>query len=253
MDDFNMLYKDNDFGIFKFKQLDAFRSYEVNNILLNPSKRSLYLDGFLSDIIFKSNRPKKQVSKGYDVKVWLNDFEPLTWRDLIIPDNITFMELDDIMKTLWGFHGFHLSCFLIEEYGITIADNDWIEESDVDCDFEVNETIISDIFDEYDKVTYWYDFGDNWRFDIEINKKIDYTKDYVTIKGFEGKYNPIEDCKGVYGLSYALYYAKNPDKIDSDYLSDLVESLEEFDMDLTQLVLENKVYTKSNWHRDACF
>ena len=39
--------------------------------------------------------------KGYDVKVRLDDFKPLTWRDLIIPAGINFKELDTILKILW--------------------------------------------------------------------------------------------------------------------------------------------------------
>lgn len=121
------------------------------------------------------------------------------------------------------------------------------------CDYEANTTIISEVFDRYDKITYWYDFGDDWRFDIEIKKKIDYDKDYVTIKRFKGKYDPIEDCKGVYGLSEVVYYAENPDEADDSYFCELVEYLHEFRMEFTQLAFENKAYTKSNGHRDVYF
>ena len=43
--------------------------------------------------------------KGYDVKIRLDDFRPLTWRDLIIPEKITFKDLDNIIKILYGFYG----------------------------------------------------------------------------------------------------------------------------------------------------
>lgn len=253
MDDFNVRFKDNDYEIFEFKQLNDFRSREVDSIMLSSGGRVLYLNKFLSDIVFNVDRPKKPTTKGYDVKVRMNDFRPLTWRDLIIPDNITFTELDDIMKTLWGFNGHHLSCFLIEKDNMIVTDEDLAKETMMGCDYEANTTIISEVFDRYDKVTYWYDFGDDWRFDIEIKKKIDYDKDYVTIKRFKGKYNPIEDCKGVYGLSEVVYYAENPDDADSSYFCELVEYLYEFDMDFSQLALESKAYTRSNWHRDVYF
>ena len=88
---------------------------------------------------------------------------------------------------------------------------------------------------------------------VEIKKKIDYDKDYVTIKRFKGKYDPIEDCNGVYGLSEIVDCAENPDEADFSDFSDYVEYLEEFDMEFTQLVLERKVYVKSHWHRDVYF
>ncbi len=253
MDDFKVLFEDNEPEIFEFKQLNDFRNGEVDSIMLNPGGRTLFLNKFLSDIVFNQNRSKKPTSKGYDVKVRLNDFRPLTWRDLIIPDNITFTELDDIMKTLWGFNGYHLSCFLIRKDKLMVTDEDLARETMMGCDYEANTTLISEVFDKYDKITYWYDFGDDWQFDIEIKKKIDYDKDYVTIKRFKGKYNPIEDCKGVYGLSEVVYYAENPDEADSSYFCELVEYLEEFDMDFSQLALESKAYTRSNWHRDVYF
>lgn len=40
---------------------------------------------------------------------------------------------------------------------------------------------------------------------------------------------------------------KNPDERDSSYFCELVEYLEEFDMNYTQLILELKGYTKSMW------
>ena len=246
-------FKDASAEIFKFNQLEDFMKREVMGIYLNPFKPGLKLGKLLCKLVFNKNRSKTPTTKGYDVKVRLNDFRPLTWRDLIIPDNITFTELDDILKTLWGFNGHHLSCFLIRKDNLIITDEDLAEETMMGCDFEANTTLVSEVFDKYDKVTYWYDFGDDWQFDIEIKKKIDYTKDYVTIKRFKGKYDPIEDCKGIYGLSEIVYYAENPDEADSSYFCELVEYLEEFDMEYAQYLLENKAYVQSMGHRSVYF
>ena len=224
-----------------------FITADMDGIFINPYGDSFIADKYVCNLIFNKNKPKRPVSNGYDVKVRLNDFRPLTWRDLIIPDNITFMELDDVLKTLWGFDGDHLSCFFAPKDDLTIIDKNLSRESMMECDYDVDTTIISEVFDKYNKITYWYDWGDNWRFDIEIKKKVDYTKDYVTIKRFKGKYNPVEDCGGVYGLSEIVYYAENPDERDSSYLCELVEYLEEFDMEAAQFKLEYKGYVKSLW------
>ena len=66
----------------------------------------------------------------------------------------------------------------------------------MDVDYDSRTTLINDFFDGYDKITYWYDFGDDWWFDIEIKKKVGYDKNYVTIKRYKGKYILIEECKG---------------------------------------------------------
>ena len=253
LDDFKKAFKDESHEIFKFKQLEDFITHDVSGFIINPGGRTFILNKYLAGLAFNRNREKDTVSGGYDVKVRLNDFRPLTWRDLIIPDNITFMELDDILKTLWGFNGLHLSCFLLRKTNETIIDDDLSKETMMTMDYNANTTLVSEIFDYHDKVTYWYDFGDDWQFDIEIKKKIAYDKDYVTIKRFKGKYNPIEDCHGVYGLSEIVYCAENPDEADYSDFSDYVEYLEEFDMEFTQFILERKVYVKSHWHRDVFF
>lgn len=248
MDDFKKAFNDESPEIFKFSQLKEFKTREHNGIFLNPGNREFILNNRLCNLIFNKNRKRKPVSEGYDVKVRLNDFRPLTWRDLILPDNMTFMELDDALKTLWGFDGSHLSCFLIKTGNLTIMDKKLSNDTMMDCDFDASTTTLSEIFDKYDKVTYWYDFGDDWRFDIEVKKKVDYDKDYVTIKRYKGKYNPIEDCSSVYGLSEIVYYAEHPEEADESYYCELVEYLEEFDMELSQLMLENKNYIKSLWY-----
>lgn len=253
IDDFNQTFEGESCERLSFNDLEEFMAREVDGIIINPGGRGFILNRYRCQMVFNTNRPKKKVSKGYDVKVRLNDFRPLTWRDLIIPDSISFMELDDILKTLWGFYGHHLSCFLVPKDNLIITDEDLARETMMGCDYEANSTSVSEVFDRYDKITYWYDFGDDWKFDIEIKKKIDYDRDYVTIKRFKGKYNPVEDCKGVYGLSEIVYYAENPDEADGSYFCDLVEYLEEFDMEYVQLELESKAYVRSNWHRDVYF
>ena len=146
--------------------------------------------------------------KGYDVKVRLDDFRPLTWRDLIIPENITFHQLHLIMQELWDFKDYHLYEFSTNDYlrRFLYFDNesfgdDYIHDT---RDFDSEKNPIKVLFDSNKKVKYCYDFGDSWSFTIEIKKKIDYEENYPYLKRFKGKYNPIEDCGGTWGLSVIL-------------------------------------------------
>ena len=249
IEDFKRIFKDTKYDLFEFKDLYEFIDDEVDGIIINPGSFGFIVNLAFLDLISRKieDNQRAPVKKGYDVKVRLNNFRPLTWRDLIIPENITFDELDDILKTLWGFNGYHLSSFFIKAYNLDIMDKKISQDSMIDADYDTNTTLINDFFDNYNKITYWYDFGDNWQFDIEIKKKIDYDKNYVTIKRYKGKYNPIEDCKGPYGLSEIVYYAENPDEKDDSYFCELVEYLEEFDMEETQSLLKNKLYVTSMW------
>lgn len=253
LDDFEKAFTEESPEIFRFTQLEDFLTPAISGFMINPGGRNFSLNKFLAQMAFNKNRPRAQVTGGYDVKVRLNDFRPLTWGDMIIPDNITFTELDDILKTLWDFNGHHLSCFLLRKSDEIIIDDDLAEETMMGMDYNANATTVGEIFDNHDKITYWYDFGDDWRFDIEIKKKIDYDKDYATIKRYKGKYNPIEDCNGVYGLSEIVYCAENPDEEEYSDFSEFVEYLEEFDMEFAQFALERKAYVRSHWHRDVFF
>lgn len=247
--DFNRIFKDLNPKTLEFKELSNYLNYNVDGVIVNPGSFGFVVNYSICQMVFEriNDNNKAPVTSGYDVKVRLNDFRPLTWRDLIIPENITFMELDDILKTLWGFNGDHLSCFLIRKDNQIIIDKDLSHETMMGCDYDASTTLIDEIFDKYNKITYWYDFGDDWQFDIEIKGKIDYDKKYTTIKRFKGKYDPIEDCKGVYGLSEIIYLSENPQEIDSSPFGDYVDYLEEFDMEYTQRLLKHKSYVKSMW------
>ena len=248
MEDFRHIFKDETPKAVEFKDFSKILKWNHDGIMLNPGSFGFILNRRQCARVFHmiEDEFKAPREKGYDVKVRLNDFRPLTWRDLIIPENITFDELDDILKTLWGFYGHHLSAFIIPKDNQMVINREIAQESMMRCDFDSSTTLIDDIFAKYKKITYWYDFGDDWKFDIEIKKKIDYDKPYVTIKRFKGKYNPIEDCGGPWDLSDIIDLAENPDDADS-FLADRVDELEEFDMEYTQNLLKMKSYVLSSW------
>ena len=161
LDDFEKAFTEESPEIFRFTQLEDFLTPAISGFMINPGGRNFSLNKFLAQMAFNKNRPRAQVTGGYDVKVRLNDFRPLTWRDMIIPDNITFTELDDILKTLWDFNGHHLSCFLLRKSDEIIIDDDLAEETMMGMDYKANATTVGEIFDNHDKITYWYDFGDD--------------------------------------------------------------------------------------------
>ena len=241
-DDFKKVYGNAEYQTFKFRDLSGELKFFMDGIIINPQILPFIIDKELVNMVFYRIRDdeKGPVSKGWDVKVRFKDFKPNTWKDIIIPENITFMELDDILKTLWNFNGTHMSAFITDKDRKMIMDGDLKRETMMDGDFDSNFTLINDFFDKYDKIMYWYDFTDDWRFDIEIKKKIDYDKKYVTIKRFKGKYNLIDDCGGPRGYGEILDYL-NGDEENSIYL-------EEFDMDYCQELLERKLYVYSTWY-----
>lgn len=142
------------------------------------------------------------ILKGYDVTVFLEGSDPQIWRDLIIPQNITFKRLDRILQRVFNFKGYHSSQFTFKN------SNDSI--------YEDKSPSIDDYFTCNEYIYYNYDFGDDWWLTIKINKIIEYDKQYATFKDYRGEYNPLEDCGGVGVLNDLIYYKHHPNRTPRD-------------------------------------
>lgn len=139
---------------------------------------------------------------GYDVTVFLEGSNPQIWRDLIIPEKMTFKRLDRILQNVFSFKGYHSSEFTFEN------SNDFI--------YENKTSLIDDYFKTNEYVYYNYDFGDDWWLVIKINEIVEYDKDYTTFKDYQGEYNPLEDCGGVHVLNDLIYYKSHPKRTPMD-------------------------------------
>ncbi|MDO5859861.1 plasmid pRiA4b ORF-3 family protein [Methanobrevibacter sp.] len=198
IDDFNRIFKERTPEKYEFKNLKAFIK-DTDGIILNPGSFGFILNPAFSKMVFTKINDKTPLSKGYDVKIRLDDFRPLTWRDLILPAGITFKYLDSIMKILWDFSGYHLSRFTFKDSPDVITN----EFEDIDFnpgELNSSEIIIDEYFENNRKIYWEYDYGDGWSFTIEVKKAVEYDKYYPLIKRFKGEYNPQDDIGGVWGL-----------------------------------------------------
>ncbi|MBQ6628282.1 MAG: plasmid pRiA4b ORF-3 family protein [Methanobrevibacter sp.] len=226
IDDFKRIFKNQTPISYEFNDFSGFMD-DVDGIILNPGSFGFIVNTALSQMIFAkiNNREKTNVLKGYDVKVRLDDFRPLTWRDLIIPAGITFKELDNIMKILWDFSGYHLSRFTFKDSWDVITN----EFEDIGFNLgELNskEIIIDDYFENNKKLYWEYDYGDGWSFTIEVKKTVEYDKDYPLIKRYKGDYNPQDDIGGVWGLERLIN--ENPSQLTKFNQEDIQWELKDF-------------------------
>ena len=104
-----------------------------------------------------------------------------------------------------------------------------------------NTTIIDKYFDNNKKITYTYDFGDDWEFTIEVKKKVEIDDKYPIIKRYKGDYNPVEDCGGVYILSKLVALKTGEIPISEANEQDMMnlEYMMEFDLEDKQDQLNN--------------
>lgn len=129
---------------------------------------------------------------GYVCKIVMEDTHPPVWRRVVVPERITFREMHEIIQILFGWEDMHLHGFEIPADHICID-----EEEDFWGDhYTESETLIDSFFKNYKWVRYTYDFGDDWRHRINI-ERIDeeYSERYATLLKAKGD-NFIEDCGG---------------------------------------------------------
>ena len=163
--------------------------------------------------------------KAYQIKIELMDSEPLIWRRIIVPANITFKRLHDTIQFAMGWGNSHLYEFNFPEEKLQITSNDEsLDEWEYYCEKyktikptkkkdplgiigrmlemklkKSQSTKIDKYFGKYRAFEYVYDFGDYWQHQIQVECVIgDYPFGYPKVLEGEGACPP-EDVGGSCG------------------------------------------------------
>lgn len=130
------------------------------------------------------------------VKVSLKGAQPPIWREICVNDAMTIQ--DFIEKVLLSFDA-DLSHLwrLYDRFNNVICENDkWDNESEMN----ENSLISNLVAGEYEwPLRLWYDFGDDWMFNIQLKGDAFSTNSFSILKG-KGR-GIIEDCGGVWALN----------------------------------------------------
>ena len=171
----------------------------------------------------------------YQIYSELEDYEPKIWRRFQVSSDVTMARLAYILMTLFEIQASHLYCFEVNEldnfitnhlehynkYRKDYDNDDFFKIGQYGCIFEDDDIIprldkryrelknakdvkLKWILDEEkEKMEFQYDFSDNWRFDIILEKIFDDEnikgKDLPRVIEGEG-FGIIEDCGGTMGL-----------------------------------------------------
>ncbi|WML33156.1 plasmid pRiA4b ORF-3 family protein [Clostridium sp. OS1-26] len=164
--------------------------------------------------------------RAYKIKISLKDTELLIWRRIIVPAEITFKRLHDIIQISMGWRDNYLYDFNIIEEKLRVTGD---EKTIVEYEFyskkkltkkndpygyvakmlEITPKLSSDIkidkyLSNYKNIEYVYDFGDYWKHNIILEEVLeDYENNYpVCIEG-EGACPP-EDIGGIFAYEQFL-------------------------------------------------
>jgi hypothetical protein len=152
-------------------------------------------------------RTRKTSGPVYRLKVTLRGSKPPIWRRFLVPAGITLKRLHDSIQAVMGWTDSHLHQF--QKDGVLYGTSD--REFGMTRVSENRTTVEQLLRSPKDRLTYEYDFGDDWVHDVMLEA--------VLPPGGDGRFPiveagrracPPEDVGGVYGYAHFLEVLANP-------------------------------------------
>lgn len=160
--------------------------------------------------------------KFYLFRVTLREVtNPTVWREIAVPSGYTFDQFHRVLQLSFGWSDYHLYEFTDKTVGwepgtfrITIPseyDAEYEEKT-----FDSRKKKLPSIFPKRKALSYFYDFGDDWNFDIEYLKS--FTSDRYPFASCMdgGGATPPKDCEGPHGYEdMKESFANQDDEVES--------------------------------------
>lgn len=105
---------------------------------------------------------------GYILKITLENTHPPVWRRVIVPEDLTFASLHEVIRRAFGWEDDHLHDFRTNDNSVCIAPE---EDGDADFQYDEQKTRVNEFLENFKWLRYTYDFGDDWRHKIVLEKK----------------------------------------------------------------------------------
>ena len=142
-----------------------------------------------------SKAPGKAPSAMLQLHIELRGTKPKIWRRVLVPASITLARLHHVIQAAFGWSGGHLHEFMA-------GDHRYGTESEYDMPGSVQSerTRFTAAMQHAAAIDYVYDFGDNWRHRIKLEKTLP-SDSQLNLPLCVGGANatPPDDCGGVYG------------------------------------------------------
>ncbi|HET8541883.1 MAG TPA: plasmid pRiA4b ORF-3 family protein [Anaeromyxobacter sp.] len=143
------------------------------------------------------------------LKVTLAEVEPLVWRRLLVPADVTLAKLHDVLQDAMGWTNSHLHCFEIAGRRIGMVG---VEEDSPELEDERRVQVASVLPKKGARLVYRYDYGDDWEHVVEVedvtaaDRRLSYP---LCIAG--ARACPPEDCGGAGAYEDLLRALARPD------------------------------------------
>jgi hypothetical protein len=193
--------------------------------ILDRFERQTFVGGKRVAVRKLPGLPKKAANTVHRVKVSLYGAKPPVWRRIEIPSAMRLDLVHEVIQVAFDWDGYHLHAFetVCGEFGSPDDDDDWSERKD-----ETTAALAQVAAAERAKAVYAYDFGDDWRHDIVVEKIMLAESGMAYPRCTGGRREaPPEDCGGIWAFNE--YQADLDDTFDADEvtarLADLAEVL----------------------------
>jgi hypothetical protein len=141
----------------------------------------------------------------YQLKVGLTGAKPPIWRRLEVPADVSLARLHVIIQVAFGWDGSHLHVFETPHGDFGIADPELGHRPADDV------SLAQVLPGERAKITYLYDFGDDWRHEIVVEKVLDPDESVAYPRCTGGRRaTPPEDCGGIWSYADLLDVLADP-------------------------------------------
>jgi hypothetical protein len=152
-------------------------------------------------------RPPTRTVPIHQLKVTLRNIKPPIWRTLQVRSDMTLAELHEVLQVAFGWSDYHLHQFIAAGVTYGIEDPDWpmgVEDE--------NAVTLAEVLPEVkSKMIYEYDFGDDWRHEIVLQKILEPEAGVSYPVCIKGKRNaPPEDSGGWPGYDNMLAALADP-------------------------------------------
>jgi hypothetical protein len=153
----------------------------------------------------------------FQIKAVLRDTKPPIWRRVLVPSTITLGDLHDVMQAAFGWWDSHLHEWEVDgvEYGVADVDFDDFRDEPINDERTVR---LCDVASEGSKLAYWYDFGDDWRHQLVVEKVLPAKREAYPQLVAGRRACPPEDVGGTWGYENFLKAISEPGHDEHDEL-----------------------------------
>jgi hypothetical protein len=151
------------------------------------------------------------MSNRLQLKITLENIVPPIWRRVVVPEDITFKKLHDIIQRAFGWQDCHLHEFLVGKTRIGTRSGESFFDAEEEDIVPESQTTLAEALGGKKKFRYWYDFGDDWLHEIVIEKHLPPDDAVSLALLLDGERAcPPEDCGGPWGYAELLTTLADP-------------------------------------------